>query len=159
MSRTRKAFLVLFLLAATPAAAQEYMNATAARSFVAGRLFSYSCFDGTIGAGRIFNDGSVAGTIRVFGQGPVRYLRLPEGTLYERGERICARLNGLFFEPCFNLTRTDEKSFRGAVSGLGFMYCDFNRGEITQLARKRAPRKRGAAAADKVLAGSAPSTP
>lgn len=156
MSRMRMALSVLLLLAAIPAAAQEYMNASAARNFVAGRLFSYSCFDSTSGAGRIFDDGSVSGTIRVFGQGPIRYLRLPEGTLYERGDRICARLHGLFFEPCFNLTRTSENSFRGAVSGLGFMYCDFNRGETTRVARKRAPRKRGA---DSVLAVGAPATP
>jgi hypothetical protein len=32
------------------------------------------------------------------------------------------------FEPCFNLNRTSSVSFRGAVSGLSFAYCDFNRG-------------------------------
>ena len=31
------------------------------------------------------------------------------------------------FEPCFNLNKTDAKSFRGAVSGMGFAYCDFTR--------------------------------
>ena len=31
------------------------------------------------------------------------------------------------FEPCFNLVRLDDRSFRGAVSGLGFAYCDFTR--------------------------------
>ena len=31
------------------------------------------------------------------------------------------------FEPCFNLERMDDRSFRGSVSGLGFLYCDFTR--------------------------------
>ena len=31
------------------------------------------------------------------------------------------------FSPCFNLTRLDEKSFRGSVSGLGFASCEFTR--------------------------------
>jgi hypothetical protein len=31
------------------------------------------------------------------------------------------------FEPCFNLNKYDEVSFRGSVSGLGFAYCDFHR--------------------------------
>jgi hypothetical protein len=30
------------------------------------------------------------------------------------------------FDPCFNLERTDEVSFRGSVSGMGFAYCDFH---------------------------------
>jgi len=45
-----------------------------------------------------------------------------------KGDRYCATLRGLPFEPCFNLNRTSSVSFRGAVSGLGFAYCDFNRG-------------------------------
>ena len=31
------------------------------------------------------------------------------------------------FEPCFNLDKTNDKSFRGSVSGMGFAYCDFTR--------------------------------
>ena len=34
-----------------------------------GKLFSYTCFDGTVGMGRIFADGSVVGTIRLGGRG------------------------------------------------------------------------------------------
>jgi hypothetical protein len=33
----------------------------------------------------------------------------------------------MLFEPCFNLSRLDDRSFRGAVSGMGFAYCDFTR--------------------------------
>ncbi len=29
------------------------------------------------------------------------------------------------FEPCFNLDKKDDRSFRGSVSGMGFAYCDF----------------------------------
>ena len=31
------------------------------------------------------------------------------------------------FQPCFNLLKTSNRSFRGSVSGLGFAACDFNR--------------------------------
>ena len=59
---------------------------------------------------------------------PGRYaLWLPAGTLRVKGQAVCATLQGLPFEPCFNLNRTDEHSFRGSVSGFGFAYCDFTR--------------------------------
>jgi len=138
MSRKRSLVLAL-VLTASPAAAQEVMNASTAQKFVAGKHFSYSCFDGTEGSGRIFSDGSASGTIRPGGQGNIRYMRLPAGTLYVEGERICANLKGLPFQPCFNLTKTSETSFRGAVSGIGFMSCEFERGEKTQIARRRTP--------------------
>jgi hypothetical protein len=88
------------------------------------------------------------------GRGDLRHIRLPAGTLFVREERVCASVRGLPFEPCFNLVRTSDTSFRGSVSGLGFMYCEFERG-TTMLARRRAPRieLRG------VLAGAASGTP
>ena len=138
MSRKRSLVLAL-ALTATPAAAQEVMNASTAQKFVAGKHFSYTCFDGTDGSGRIFSDGSASGTIRPGGQGNLRYMRLPSGTLYVHGERICANLKGLPFQPCFNLTKTSDTSFVGAISGIGFMYCEFERGEKTQIARRRGP--------------------
>src|SRR5262249_34775518 len=128
-------------MASASASAQEVMNADVARSFIAGRQFSYTCFDGTNGSGKIFADRSALGSIRVSGTGPTRYLHLPVGTLFVRDNRVCASLRGLFFEPCFNLTKTGETSFRGAVSGLSFMYCDFNRADRTQVARKRGTSK------------------
>jgi hypothetical protein len=36
-------------------------------------------------------------------------------------------LQGIPFEPCFNLDKMDDRSFRGSVSGFGFAYCDFTR--------------------------------
>ena len=62
------------LLAVTPVLA-EPMNAEAARRFVAGKLFSFTCFEGTAGAGRIQADGSIAGIIRFQGKGPTKFLR------------------------------------------------------------------------------------
>jgi hypothetical protein len=45
-----------------------------------------------------------------------------------KGNAVCATLKGLSFEPCFNLDRTGDQSFRGSLSGLGgFMSCDFVR--------------------------------
>ena len=40
---------------------------------------------------------------------------------------ICASVHGIPMQPCFNVTKTSEHSFRGAISGLGFAYCDFVR--------------------------------
>jgi hypothetical protein len=41
---------------------------------------------------------------------------------------VCASLKSLPFEPCFNLDKTGEQSFRGSVAGLGaFAHCDFVR--------------------------------
>jgi len=118
--------LVIGLLAAMPAVAGE-MNAEEARRFVIGKLFSYTCFEGTRGQGRVHADGSVVGSIQFQGQGQVRYAALPAGTLRVKGEAVCASLRGLPMEPCFNLERTGETSFRGSVAGLGFAYCEFTR--------------------------------
>ncbi len=113
-------------LLAVPANAEE-MRARDANAFMAGKHFSSSCFDGTTGNGRIYSDGSVAGYIRVGGSGPQRYVVLPTGTLRTNGDRYCASIRGIPFEPCFNLQRTSQVSFRGSISGLGFAYCDFVR--------------------------------
>ena len=103
------------------------MTADAARRFVTGKLFAFNCFDGSRGAGRIYGDGSVIGSIQFRGAGPMRAVWLPAGTLRVRGEAVCASLQGMPFEPCFNLERMNDRSFRGSVSGLGFAYCDFTR--------------------------------
>ena len=42
-------------------AGAEELSPEAARAFVVGKLFSYTCFDGTAGMGRVFADGSVVG--------------------------------------------------------------------------------------------------
>jgi hypothetical protein len=122
----RIAMIVAGVLAAWPAIAGE-MGPEEARRFVTGKLFAYSCFDGTSGAGRIFADGSVAGTIRMRGQGPVRYAMLPAGTLKVKSDGVCASLKGLPFEPCFNLVKTDANTFRGSVRGMNFAYCTFTK--------------------------------
>lgn len=114
------------------------MTAEEARRFVAGKVFSFTCFDGTRGAGRILDDMGAAGAIQFSGSGPVRHIRLPGNTLQIRGQSVCASLRGLPFEPCFNLDKTSEVSFRGSVSGMGFAYCDFNHQGGTQMLMARA---------------------
>jgi hypothetical protein len=94
---------------------------------VIGKMFSYTCFEGTRGQGRVLADGSVVGSIQLQGSGQLRYAHLPPGTLRVKGEAVCASLRGMPVEPCFNLQRTSEASFRGSVSGLGFMSCEFTR--------------------------------
>ncbi|MBN9583147.1 MAG: hypothetical protein J0G37_16785 [Afipia sp.] len=105
----------------------ETLNADEARRFVANKMFAFNCFDGTKGVGKILDDGSAQGGVQFSGAGPTRYMRLPSNTLQVRGQQICASIKGIPFEPCFNLDRRDNVSFRGSVSGLGFAYCDFQR--------------------------------
>ena len=134
----RIAMIVAGVLATWPAFAGE-MGPEEARRFVIGKLFAYTCFDGTSGAGRIFADGSVAGTIRMRGQGPVRYAMLPPGTLRVKSDAVCASLKGIPFEPCFNLVKTDSNTFRGSVRGMNFAYCTFTkRNPRTNVARAAA---------------------
>ncbi|HEY6258162.1 MAG TPA: hypothetical protein VIY51_20465 [Xanthobacteraceae bacterium] len=114
-------------LVVTGPAMAEQLNVDAARQFVLGKLFAFNCFEGTRGLGRIYSDGSVAGNVQFGGSGPLRYVVLPAGTVHAQGEAVCASVNGIPFQPCFNVDKTDPQSFRGSVSGLGFAYCDFTR--------------------------------
>ncbi|HEU4661973.1 MAG TPA: hypothetical protein VFS63_15060 [Pseudolabrys sp.] len=122
----RRVMLSIGLLAAVPAMAGE-MTAEEARHFVVGKLFDYTCFEGTRGTGRVYSDGSVVGSIQFQGSGTTHYAMLPANTLRVKGGYVCASLRGLPIDPCFNLTRVDNDSFRGAIAGLGFAYCDFTR--------------------------------
>ena len=115
------------LLAAVPAIAGETMSPEEARRFVVGKMFTYTCFEGTRGQGRVMHDGSVVGSIQFQGAGQLRYAALPAGTLQVTNDSVCASVRGMPFSPCFNLTKLDEKSFRGAVSGFGFASCEFTR--------------------------------
>ena len=114
------------------------MNADEARKFVAGKVFAFTCFDGTRGAGRVLDDGGAAGAVQFAGSGPVRHLRLPGNTLQVRGQAVCASIRGIPFEPCFNLDKQDERNFRGSVSGMGFAYCDFRHQGAAQMLMARA---------------------
>jgi hypothetical protein len=120
----RYAVIVLTFLAFSPASA-ESLDAEAARHFVLGKLFAFTCFDGSRGAGRVYDDGSVLGVIQLHGLGPVRSASLPPGTLRVKGNTVCASHNSMPIEPCFDLTRTGDQSFRGSVLGLDTAYCDF----------------------------------
>jgi len=88
----------------------------------------------------------VTGAVQFNGSGPIRHVRLPSNTLQIRGQAVCASLRGLPFEPCFNLEKKDEVSFRGSVSGMSFAYCDFRHQGGAQMllaravARPRLPR-------------------
>ena len=114
------------------------MNADEARKFVTGKVFAFTCFDGTRGAGRVLDDLGAAGSIQFSGAGPVRHVRLPGNTLQIRGQAVCASIKGLPFEPCFNLDKRDDRSFRGSVSGMGFAYCDFRHQGAAQMLMARA---------------------
>jgi len=114
------------------------MNADEARRFVSGKVFAFTCFDGTRGAGRILDDMGAVGSVQFSGAGPVRHLRLPGNTLQVRGQAVCASIKGVPFEPCFNLDKKDDRNFRGSVSGMGFAYCDFRHQGAAQMLMARA---------------------
>jgi hypothetical protein len=113
------------------------MKADEARRFVTGKIFAFTCFDGTRGAGRVLDDLGAAGSIQFSGSGPIRHVRLPGNTLQIRGQAVCASIKGLPFEPCFNLDKRDDRSFRGSVSGMGFAYCDFRHQGASQMLMAR----------------------
>jgi hypothetical protein len=123
---SRNILAVAGIIAAMPALAGE-LRPEEAKHFIAGKHFSYSCFEGSTGAGRINADGSVTGTIQIRGSGPVHFVSLPTGTIRVQPDSICASVKGLPFQPCFAVNQTDGRSFRGSISGFGFAYCDFTR--------------------------------
>src|ERR1700757_5438600 len=123
--------------AIVPAMAGQ-MNAEEARRFVSGKVFAFTCFDGTRGAGRILDDLGAAGAVQFSGSGPIKRIRLPGNTLQIRGQAVCASLRGIPFEPCFNLDKKDDVSFRGSVSGMSFAYCDFRHQGGTSMLMARA---------------------
>ena len=120
-----RAVVVCACVFGAASAVAEELAPEQARAFVVGKLFNYTCFDGTAGMGRIFSDGSVVGTIRPGGQGPLRFAALPGGTIKLSNTAMCAHLSGLPIEPFFRVQKLDYRSFRGSVSGLSFAYCDF----------------------------------
>lgn len=124
MARFLAAILVL---GSSGAAVAENLDADQARQFVAGKLFDFACFEGSRGAGRIYQDGSVVGTIQFRGSGTVYSASLPVGTVKVEGEKVCASLSGLPFEPCFDIDKTSDQSFRGSLLGMNWAYCVFAR--------------------------------
>jgi hypothetical protein len=127
MTKTASAlFAFAAVWAAIPAVAGN-MSADEAQRFVVDKLFSFTCFEGTSGEGRVHADGSVEGTIRLGGSGAAYHATLPSGTLRIRGKVVCAAISGIPFEPCFDLDRTGAKSFRGSLAAMRFAFCQFTK--------------------------------
>ena len=121
-----------------PALAQT-MTATEARSFVVGKLFTFNCFEGTKGAGRIHADGSVAGTIQFRGSGPVRWAQLPPNTVNVKGENVCATVKGDAVPALLQSAEDEPQELPGSVSGLGFASCEFTRRGPVEIATASVP--------------------
>src|SRR5258707_5590516 len=64
------------------------MNADEARRFVTGKIFAFTCFDGTRGAGRVLDDLGAAGSIQFSGSGPIRPFGLPRNPLPHPGQAL-----------------------------------------------------------------------
>jgi hypothetical protein len=122
----------------SPARAGE-MRPEDAKRFIADKLFTYTCFDGTHGVGRIHSDGSVIGTLQASG-GPTRFVTLPSGTIHLTSDSICASLPRALIQPCFNVVQTSPNSFRGSLRTFTFAYCDFvRRNARYDLTRRETP--------------------
>jgi hypothetical protein len=139
-------------LGVTSALAED-LTPEQARAFISGKLFSYNCFDGTSGVGRIFRDGSIIGTIRPMGSNEVRFATLPPGTIRVTSTSVCAHLPGLPIQPCFRVQKIDYHSFRGSISGLGFAYCDFHQRNPRAALTRREPEHRPGTAVATVRPG------
>jgi hypothetical protein len=139
---SRVAVVVCACILGVVSAMAEELGPEQAKAFVVGKLFAYTCFDGTAGMGRIFADGSVVGTIRPGGRGEVRFASLPPGTIKVEGTSMCAHLSGMPLQPCFRVEKIDYRSFRGSVAGLGFAYCDFSQHNARAQIISRAPEPR-----------------
>jgi hypothetical protein len=59
--------VIVSLFAAGPALSQN-LTADEARRLVIDKLIAFSCFDGSRGTGRIYDDGSIIGTIQFQGR-------------------------------------------------------------------------------------------
>ena len=140
----------LTVAAITAPASAETLTPDAAKSFVIGRTFTYKCYEGTTGAGRILPDGSIAGTVQIRGQGNTRYVTLPAGTLLTKGPAVCAKLKGVAFQPCFEVEKISETSFRGSLAGFDKMACTFERGGAgrAKLAQRRSKPETTTASVD-----------
>ena len=114
---SRVAVVVCACILGVVSATAEELGPEQAKAFVVGKLFAYTCFEGSTGSGRIMADGSVAGTIRLRGQGPVHYVTLPPGTIRVNQGGICASVRGMSMEPCFNVYQVDNNRFRGSLAG------------------------------------------
>jgi hypothetical protein len=129
-------------MVASATAGETALTPDEAKRFVANKLFTYTCFDGTSGAGRIHADGSVVGTMQT-GRGPIRFVSLPSGTIRLTSDSICAALPHALIQPCFDVVQTSPQSFRGSVRGLGFAYCDFvRRNPRQEITEREAPAPR-----------------
>jgi hypothetical protein len=138
----RAALVISACVLGAASAVAEELGPEQAKAFVVNKLFAYTCFDGTAGMGRIFEDGSVVGTIRPGGKGEVRFASLPPGTIRIEGGSMCAHLSGMPLQPCFKVQKIDFRSFRGSVSGLGFAYCDFYQNNPRAQIISRLPEQR-----------------
>ncbi len=107
-------------------ASAEELAPEQARAFVAGKLFAYTCFDGTA------RDGPYL---------PGWFRGRDHSTAGQQGSALCGvaaghhqgdpnldvrTSKGLPIEPCFRVQKLDVRSFRGSLSGLGFAYRDFH---------------------------------
>jgi hypothetical protein len=109
----RHAIAAVTLLAFSPALA-ENLDAEAARQFIAGKLFVFTCADGSRGAARAYDDGSVIGTIQFHGSELARPVWPPTETLKLTGDTVCASLNGA--ELCFAVMATAPNGARYRLS-------------------------------------------
>lgn len=146
----------LCLLCASSTLAEE-LAPQQSWDFVAGKQFSYTCYNGATGEGRILDDGSVAGTLQLSETGQTLFRTLPPGTIRLDDGAVCAHLDGLPIRPCFRVQKTGATSFRGSVAGLDFAYCVFRQVNLSPRLKGALHEKRPSAGKPIVLRSLQPS--
>jgi hypothetical protein len=110
----REAVAIVSLLAFSPALAED-LDAEAARRFIVGKLFAFTCADGMRGAARIYDDGSVIGTIQFHDSAQPRPIWLPSETLKLTGEAVKVSLTRRI-SASLEVRRTNFEAKKSVVS-------------------------------------------
>ena len=118
-----------------PELAGQMMNADEARRFVAGKVFAFTCFDGTPRRRRVLR--MAARRARYNFPAPVRCATCASRQYAQvRGQSVCA---GIAFRSSRASTSTSKTSATSAIGlGMGFAYCDFRRQGAAQMLLARA---------------------
>ena len=86
------------------------MNADEARKFVAGKVFAFTCFDGTRGAGRMLDDMGAMGAVQFSGSGPVRRICGCPAIRFRSAARRCAPRSRAFRSSRASISTRKTKS-------------------------------------------------
>jgi hypothetical protein len=112
----RYALGIVALLASAPALAQS-LDAAAAQRFVLGKLFTFTCVDGSRGSGRVFDDGSVIGTIQLGGRDRITWCGYMPERSRSKATRFALRLTAFRLSHALISTKRTMKVSAAPLAG------------------------------------------